>query len=119
MFGWVLNDLLSFNAAIVLAQLERADELVDLRIQSANFFLEVMKDTDYLIPQIIPEGYTHSYYTLGVRYKGKESIGVSWQDFRKAYLDEGGDGIYGAWSVPYLEPLITERKYVNRCPLLY
>ena len=116
--GWNYR-LPEFNAAIVLAQLERADELVDMRIQSANFFLEAMRDTDYLIPQIIPNGYTHSYYTLGVRYKGKESIGVSWQDFRKAYLDEGGDGIYGAWSVPYLEPLITERNYVNRCPLLY
>ena len=81
--GWNYR-LPEFNAAIVLAQLERADELVDLRIKSANLFLEVMKDTDYLIPQIIPEGYTHSYYTLGVRYQGEESIGVNWLDFRKA-----------------------------------
>ena len=116
--GWNYR-LPEFNAAIALAQLERVDELVDMRIKSASFFLEAMMDTDYLIPQTTPNGYTHSYYTLGVRYKGNESIGVSWQDFRKAYLDEGGDGIYGAWSVPYLEPLMTERKYVNRCQLLY
>ena len=31
----------------------------------------------------------------------------------------GGDGIYGAWSVPYLEPLISSRKYVSRLPQIY
>ena len=34
-------------------------------------------------------------------------------------MNAGGDGIYGAWSVPYLEPLMTERKYVKRCPWVY
>ena len=116
--GWNYR-LPEFNAAVALAQLERADELVDLRRQSANLFLEVMSDTDFFTPQIIPEGSTHSFYTLGVRYQGEESIGVSWTDFRKTYIDSGGDGIYGAWSVPYLEPLMTERKYVKRCPSVY
>jgi perosamine synthetase len=116
--GWNYR-LPEFNAAIVLAQLERAEELVNLRIQSANLFIEIMNETDYLIPQKIPEGYTHSYYTLGVRYCGENSIGVSWQNFRKAYVDAGGDGIYGAWSVPYLEPLMTDRKYIKRCPCDY
>ena len=78
-----------------------------------------MAETDFLIPQKVPEGYTNSYYTLGVLYKGEESIGVSWSDFRKAYVEAGGDGIYGAWSVPYLEPMMTERKYVKRCPWVY
>ena len=52
-------------------------------------------------------------------YKGEESIGVSWSDFRRAYVEAGGDGIYGAWSVPYLEPLMTERKFIKRCPWVY
>lgn len=56
---------------------------------------------------------------LGVVYKGHESIGVSWENFRKAYIEAGGDGIYGAWSVPYLEPVIAERKFVKRCPWVY
>jgi perosamine synthetase len=52
-------------------------------------------------------------------YEGWEKIGVSWEDFRKAYIEEGGDGIYGAWSVPYLEPMVAERQFVKRCPWAY
>ena len=31
----------------------------------------------------------------------------------------GGDGIYGAWSVPYLEPMMKERRYIDRYPEIY
>ncbi|MFW1401634.1 hypothetical protein ACEV76_25115, partial [Vibrio parahaemolyticus] len=72
-----------------------------------------------LIPQKVPADRTHSYYTLGARYEGEKSIGVSWQDFRKAYVEAGGDGFYGAWAVPYLEPVIAERKFVKRLPSVY
>jgi perosamine synthetase len=116
--GWNYR-LSEFNAAITMAQLERLDEFVQLRIKTANIFIDVMKDCDYLIPQKTPKGYTNSYYTLGVIYNGLESIGISWEKFRKAYDDAGGDGIYGACSVPYLEPVIAERKYVSRCPWVY
>lgn len=116
--GWNYR-LSEFNAAVAFAQLERADELVDMRIKSANIFIEVMKECDYLIPQAEPEGYVNSYYTLGAVYRGDESIGVSWQDFRKAYIEAGGDGIYGAWSVPYLEPMIANRQFASRLPDIY
>jgi perosamine synthetase len=56
---------------------------------------------------------------LGVRYLGKEKLGVSWQDFRKEYVEMGGDGYYGAWSVPYLEPVISERVFAKRLPSVY
>lgn len=116
--GWNYR-MAEFNAAVALAQLERIDELVDLRMKSAKIFMDVMKTCDYLIPQATPEGYTNSYYTLGVVYEGKESIGVSWENFRKAYMEAGGDGVYGAWSVPYLEPMVAERQFVKRCPCVY
>ncbi|MGO9482313.1 MAG: DegT/DnrJ/EryC1/StrS family aminotransferase, partial [Candidatus Kryptoniota bacterium] len=74
--GWNYR-LSEFNAAVALAQLERVDELVNLRIKSANLFIEAMKNCDYLIPQDQPDGYVNSYYTLGVVYNGLESIGVS------------------------------------------
>ncbi|HPL67483.1 MAG TPA: DegT/DnrJ/EryC1/StrS family aminotransferase [Smithellaceae bacterium] len=116
--GWNYR-LPEFNAAIALAQLERIEELIELRIKSAQYFIDVMKTCDYLIPQFVPSGYTNTYYTLGVVYEGDKSIGVSWEDFRKAYIDHGGDGIYGAWSVPYLEPMIATRQFANRCPWVY
>jgi perosamine synthetase len=116
--GWNYR-LPEFNAAIALAQLERIEDLIDLRIKSAEFFVDVMKTCDYLIPQFVPEGYTNTYYTLGVVYEGDKSIGVSWEEFRKSYINNGGDGIYGAWSVPYLEPMIAERQFAKRCPWVY
>lgn len=116
--GWNYR-LSEFGAAVALAQLERIEYLVDLRIKSAEIFLDVMSSCDYLVPQLIPREYTHSYYTLGVVYEGKNSIGVTWEDFRKAYIEEGGDSIYGAWSVPYLEPVIAEHRFAKRCPWVY
>jgi perosamine synthetase len=116
--GWNYR-LSEFNSAVALAQLDRLEILVGLRIKNAEIFMDVMSDCDYLIPQNTPSGYTNSYYTLGVVYEGWEKIGVSWEDFRKAYKEEGGDGIYGAWSVPYLEPMVAERQFVKRCPWAY
>lgn len=116
--GWNYR-LPEFNAAIALAQLEKIEELVEMRIKSAKLFIDVMSNCDYLIPQNVSEGYTNSYYTLGVVYEGQERKGVSWEDFRREYISQGGDGIYGAWSVPYLEPVIVERKFVKRCPWVY
>ena len=80
--GWNYR-LSEFGAAIVLAQLEKAKELVKLRQVSAELFLDVIKDCDYLIPQKVHEGCIHSYYTLGVIYEGEKKVGVSWEKFRK------------------------------------
>ena len=42
MLGWNYR-LSEFNAAIALAQLEKHEELINLRIESAKIFLEVME----------------------------------------------------------------------------
>jgi len=116
--GWNYR-LSEFGAAIALAQLEQLDTLVDLRVRSANMFKATMHGCDYLTPQVTPSGQENSYYTLGVIYDGEEKIGVSWQDFRAEYIKQGGDGIYGAWSVPYLEPMIAERQYISHYSDIY
>ena len=116
--GWNYR-LSEFSAAVALAQLERAEELIDLRIKSAELFLDVMSGCDYIIPQICPEGYANTYYTLGAIYDGLDQVGVSWADFRAEYVKQGGDGIYSAWAVPYLEPVIADKKFVDRYPQIY
>ena len=118
LLGWNYR-MPEFTAAVALAQLEKIDELVELRIKSAKYFIEAMNETDFLIPQRVYEGYTNSYYTLGVKYEGEKKIGISWEKFRKEYIEAGGDGIYGAWSVPYLEPVIKEQIYAKRYPEIY
>ncbi|MCI8799439.1 MAG: DegT/DnrJ/EryC1/StrS family aminotransferase [Lachnospiraceae bacterium] len=116
--GWNYR-MPEFTAAVAFAQLERVDELVKMRQDSARIFMDVIKECDFLIPQETPTDYVNSYYSLGVRYLGKDKIGVSWQDFRKEYVEMGGDGYYGAWSVPYLEPVIAERMFAGRLPHIY
>ncbi len=116
--GWNYR-MPEFTAAVAYAQLERVEELVQLRKDSANIFIEAIGDCDFLIPQITPEGYENTYYSLGVKYLGEERLGVSWADFRKKYVEMGGDGYYGAWSVPYLEPVIAEGTFAKRLPCIY
>jgi perosamine synthetase len=115
--GWNYR-LPEFNSAIALAQLERLDEMVELRKQSAKVFLDTIKDCDFLTPQVTPEYSDNSYWALGVKFE-EELAGISWYDFRKAYMNNGGDGIYGAWSVPYLEPVMSKRNFVKRLPEIY
>lgn len=116
--GWNYR-LSEFLSAIALAQLERIDELVNLRKASAKIFLDAIEGCDYLVPQFTPSYSDNSYWALGIKYEGKEKIGVSWEDFRKQYMMRGGDGIYGAWSVPYLEPVMSERTFAKRLPSVY
>jgi len=108
-----------FTAAIALAQLERAQTLVELRVKSANYFLEAVRGSQMLRPQAVPSDRTHTYYTLGLLFDEAEQTGVSWQEFRRKYIEFGGDGIYGAWSVPYLEPLMANGIFRSRNPQVY
>ena len=116
--GWNYR-LCEFCSAVGMAQLERVDELVSMRKKVAKLFIDVMNECDFLIPQYTPDYCTNTYYTLGVTYEGLEKIGIPWLDFRKKYVDMGGDGIYSAWAVAYLEPMVASRQFVYRYPEIY
>lgn len=116
--GWNYR-LPEINACLAYAQVERLESIVDLRIKSAEIFLDVIKDCDYLIPQSCPSDRTHSYWALGIIYNGEEKIGVSWVDFRQKYIELGGDGFYGCWQVPYLEPVMYSENFKNINPSVY
>ena len=99
--------------------MEDLEAKVSQRQAVAALFLEAAAAADYLIPQHVPDDCDHSYFTLGFRYEGQAQRNVSWQQFREKYISFGGDGFYGAWSIPYLEPVMQERKFVKRCPSVY
>ena len=44
---------------------------------------------------------------------------ISWQDFRKKYIEFGGDGIYAAWALSYQETLISLGSYKKLAPHYY
>lgn len=115
--GWNYR-LPELNAAVAVAQMEKLDEIVKKRITIAKYFEDAIDGCSWLVPQKIPSDYTSSYWSYALKYEGEEAIGVSWQEFRKSYIENGGDGFYAAWSVPYLEPVMQKGYYYGKeCPV--
>jgi perosamine synthetase len=115
MIGWNYR-MPEFNAAIALAQLERLDQLVEMRQRVAKLFIDVIDDCHFMDDQLRMQSSRHSYYTLGALFFHRH---VSWGEFRRKYIELGGDGIYAAWSVPYLEPAFRKCSYLveRHCPV--
>jgi perosamine synthetase len=91
-------------AAVALAQVERAHELLERRIAVARLFGAALLGASWLVPQDTPPGMTHTYWTYALRLADP---GVGWHQFRDVFLAEGGDPFYGAWRLTYLEPLFA------------
>ena len=113
---WKRHDEIGYNyrlseisAAVALAQTERLKFFVKKRMQSGNAYRDMIlkSRTELLVPQKIPKGYTHSYYTFAALF---ESSNISWQEFRKKYVENGGDGIYAAWQTVNNEPVFAIAK---------
>lgn len=98
-------------AAVALAQLENMDELVRRRIQVANLFSDATSEFDWFIPQHVPAGYASSYWTWVARLDRED---LSWHQLRDAFLKNGGDGVYAAWKLTYLEPMFEQLKLLGR-----
>ena len=117
MIGWNYR-LPEVAAAIGLAQVERIDYYIKMRQDQATFFAEAIEGCDYLIPQAVPDGFVNSYWTFAMVYEGVEAIGVPWADFRKKYMEFGGDGFYAAWQVVYMEPAMQNEVFYGKgCPI--
>lgn len=99
------------SAAIGLAQLERVDHIVARRQACARFFLEAIAGCAWILPQVVRDGFEHSYYTFAVDYRGFVERGVTWKEFYNRYKEMGGDGFYGCVVIPYLEPALRGKQY--------
>lgn len=100
-FNYRLSEV---NAAVVLGQLERAEELVEQRVKVAKIFDQVINETELLTRQAEPEGYKNSYWSYSVTLN-TDNPQVDWYRFRDLFQKNGGDGFYAAWKLSYNEPL--------------
>lgn len=98
-------------AAVALAQLENIDELIQKRIDVANLFSEVVKDTPWLVPQYVGVEFKNSYWTWVAKL---DSPRISWREFRDKFRELGGDGVYATWKLTYLEPMFEEKNFLGR-----
>lgn len=108
-FGFMYR-LPEVAAAMGLAQLEKIDWFVGLRQSMAKLITRVINDAgcEWLKPQSVPNGDVNSYYTYALKFLHTE---LSWEDFRMEYIKNGGDGIYAAWTLCYLEDSVDDIKY--------
>ncbi len=89
-------------AAAALGELERLEELVEMRKLCAGFFAEVVKDCKWLVPQQTPAGTVHSWWSYAVRITRDD---LEWAALRRKFVELGGDGFYGAWLPVHKEPV--------------
>lgn len=98
-------------AAVALGQLENVDALVNKRIKAAKMYEKAMEDTNWLLPQFVGDNHECTYWTYAVRLLHPL---ITWKEFRDKYVSLGGDGIYAAWKLTYLEPVMAGRNLLKR-----
>jgi perosamine synthetase len=121
---WERFDSIGFNfrmnqlaAAVALAQVERQDFFIGLRKLSGMAYKENLKGSKLLAPQKEIEGNVSTFYTFSAKFNTNNGL-VSWSDFRKKYMEFGGDGIYAASKLMYQEPIFRDLKIgVGRTPI--
>jgi perosamine synthetase len=100
---------------VALAQVERLEELVSFRAASAMLFKEALGGCSWLTLQKVPDNCVHAWWAFVVRLDRDD---ISWYQFRDKYLELGGDGIYAAWMLSYLEPVFRNRNFLGREKLI-
>ena len=56
-----------------------------------------------------PRSDRNTYYTFAAKFLRKD---VVWEEFRRKFIDHGGDGIYAAWSLCYQEDSIKDVRRI-------
>jgi perosamine synthetase len=108
--GWNYR-MAELCAAVALAQVENLDALVACRVDASRLFTEVAREVDWLVPQHVGADYEHSYWTWVALLKRPD---ISWHAFRDRFTEFGGDGIYAAWKLTYLEPMFERMQLLGR-----
>lgn len=109
-FGWAYR-IPEIACAILISQVERYNEIIKLRQEIAKLYAEVVDNCDFMTSQHVPQGYKNVYWTYAVKFEGNKD---KWRRFRKAYMKNGGDGIYACWSLVYDEPVYKKRLFASR-----
>ena len=74
-------------------------------------FKEVVGDCAWLKPQSTPSDRTNSFWAFAVRLVHPN---ISWIQFRKKFMELGGDGIYATWKLSYQEPMFQTMNFSGK-----
>ncbi|WP_418637367.1 DegT/DnrJ/EryC1/StrS family aminotransferase [Winogradskyella sp.] len=95
------------QSAVILGQLERIDELVNIRIKVGEIFDEAIKGSSLVTKQHTPDYCVNSYWGYAL-ILNTDKPEVDWYKFRDLFQKNGGDGYYAAWKLTYQEDLFTK-----------
>lgn len=101
--GWNYR-MSELQAAVALGQLERLEELVAVRVRSAERFIEAVAGLGVFKTQQVPDHMTHTYWCCPLLLES-DAPARDWFTFRDMFRANGGDGYYAGWLPNYLEPL--------------
>lgn len=102
-------------AAVAFAQMQRIDELVNIRIDSAKLFIEVLKKYYFVRIQKVPKNFKHTYWSCAFILDINSAN--DWYNFKKLFNKNGGDFFYSAWKPTYMEPFFSNYKKIGNCPV--
>jgi perosamine synthetase len=108
--GWNYR-MSELNCAVALAQMERIEELVNLRKRNAKILLDAVEGCIWLKPQKNLDDSESSYWAFTCKLDIDK---ISWEEFREKFLEFGGSKYYGAWQLTYLEPLFLKKIFASR-----
>jgi perosamine synthetase len=113
------------QSAVMLGQLERIKELVDIRIKVGEIFDEVLAGSPIVTKQHTPDYCINSYWGYSM-ILNTDKPEIDWYRFRDLFQKNGGDGYYAAWKLTYQEELfekeiqhmkgITQKYTEGLCP---
>ncbi len=97
-FNYRMSEL---QAAVALGQLERAEELIQNRIQIAKIFDEVVLSSNLFTRQAEPDGYVNSYWSYSM-IMNTENAPKDWYAFRDLFPKKWGRWLlwpHGNWHI--------------------
>lgn len=101
------------QAACALGQLERLEELVEIRNKITSQFLEILSRSSLFEPMGLHEGVEAAYWGTSVRLKDDVSLDM-WEKVYNSFYKNGGSGFYAAWKLSYMEPYFqNEVQYME------
>lgn len=95
------------QSAVILGQLERIEELVDVRIEVAKLFDEAIAGSELVTKQFTADYCVNSYWAYSM-VLNTDNPKKDWYEFRDLFQKNGGDGYYAAWKLTYDEPLFID-----------
>jgi perosamine synthetase len=94
---------------MALGQVEKIDEFVAKRRRMAELYTEAIGNVEWLRPQKTPAGDVNSHFCFAMRLTHES---VTWEQFRQKHIEFGGDGIYAAWTLCYLEDSLDDIRSI-------